>query len=320
MNRPKSTDGVRTYALAVVCTGLALVLRLAMDALWGDRLPYATFFLSVLVVSQLAGTGPSVLTMVTGFLLADWFFVNPRHSLAISTHIDAANAFFYFGLSSVMIFVSSRAREARAIERASQARVSQLAAIIESSDDAIISKTLDGKIVSWNSASTKLYGYSEEEVLGQPISLLMPPERADELAPLLERVSKGETTTHFETVRRRKNGEAIEVSLSISPVRNGEGKIVGASTIARDITERRRAQRERDELLEQLRKALAEVKTLGGLLPICAHCKKIRDDKGYWNQIELYIRQHSNANFTHSVCPECARQHYPELYGTESTQ
>src|SRR4029077_21110175 len=104
------------------------------------------------------------------------------------------------------------------------------------------------------------------------------------------------------------------VSLSVSPVLNGAGKIVGASTIARDITERKRADRERERLVGELQRALGEVKTLGGLLPICSHCKKIRDDKGYWNQIELFIRQRSDAKFTHSICPECARKHYPELF------
>jgi hypothetical protein len=71
---------------------------------------------------------------------------------------------------------------------------------------------------------------------------------------------------------------------------------------------------EREKLVGELKAALAEVKTLTGLLPICSHCKKIRDDQGYWNQIELYLREHSNANFTHSICPECARKFYPEVF------
>jgi hypothetical protein len=100
----------------------------------------------------------------------------------------------------------------------------------------------------------------------------------------------------------------------MSPVRNSDGQIAGISTIAHDIAEHKRAERERERLAGELQRALAEVKTFSGLLPICSHCKKIRDDKASWNQIELYIRERSNANFTHSVCPECAARHYPEVY------
>jgi hypothetical protein len=81
-----------------------------------------------------------------------------------------------------------------------------------------------------------------------------------------------------------------------------------------DVTDRKQAEEEREKLIQELQDALAKVKTLSGLLPICSSCKKIRDDKGYWNQIEAYIRDHSEANFSHSICPECAKELYPQLY------
>ncbi len=190
----------------------------------------------------------------------------------------------------------------------------RLAALVESSGDAIISKTLDGTILSWNTAAEKLYGYAAEEVLGRSIRLIMPPERAQEMTPLLRRVGHGEHIDHFETAHQAKGVRLVEVSLSISPIRDKNGDVIAAATIARDVTERRKAERERVHLVEQLQTALAEVKTLSGLLPICAHCKKIRDDGGYWNQIEHYIRQHSNAKFTHGICPDCSRRFYPELF------
>jgi PAS domain S-box-containing protein len=193
-----------------------------------------------------------------------------------------------------------------------------LAAIIESSDDAIIGKSLDGRIVSWNTGACKLYGYTEAGALGQPIGFLAPPERGNELAPLLERVGRGEHISHLETTQRRKDGGLVEISLSISPVRNSAGQIVGVSTIARDIAERKQAELERERLVDQLQRVLGEVKTLSGLLPICAYCKRIRDEKGSWNQIELYIRERSSANFTHSVCPECASHHYGDFLGGKS--
>jgi hypothetical protein len=85
-----------------------------------------------------------------------------------------------------------------------------------------------------------------------------------------------------------------------------------------DITERKRAEEERERLIGQLQNALAEVKTLSGLLPLCSSCKRIRDDKGYWQQIEAYIRDHSEAEFSHSVCPECAKKLYPEVFEKEA--
>src|SRR3954462_15663233 len=115
-----------------------------------------------------------------------------------------------------------------------------LAAIVESSDDAIISKDLRGIIRSWNKGAERIFGYRAEEVVGQPVSMLAPPERRNEMPDILGSIQKGERVDHFETVRRRKDGELISVSVTISPVRNRKGEIVGASKIARDITERKR--------------------------------------------------------------------------------
>src|SRR6266849_2358789 len=117
-----------------------------------------------------------------------------------------------------------------------------LASIVESSDDAIVSKDLDGIIVSWNKGAERLFGYSADEVLGKPITILIPPDRLDEEPGILARIRGGERVEHYETVRRRKDGSLIEISLTVSPVKTAEGRIVGASKIARDITDRRRAQ------------------------------------------------------------------------------
>ena len=119
-------------------------------------------------------------------------------------------------------------------------RIRELGAIVESSDDAILGRTLDGIITSWNKGAEKIYGYAENEVIGQPISILVPTDRQDELPQILGRLALGEAINNFETVRRRKDGEEIHVSLTISPIRNWEGRIVGASSVARDITGRKR--------------------------------------------------------------------------------
>jgi len=127
-------------------------------------------------------------------------------------------------------------------KRAEEARA-RLAAIVESSQDAIISKTLDGRITSWNAAAEQLFGYRAEEAIGQPITLIVPPERQDEERTILEQLRRGERIEHYETVRVAKQGRRIDVSLTISPVHDGDGQVIGASKISRDITARKWAER-----------------------------------------------------------------------------
>jgi len=126
--------------------------------------------------------------------------------------------------------------------RDSEQRLRWLAAIVESSDDAIVSKNLDGIITSWNRGAERVFGYPAEEAIGQPITIVIPEDRQSEEREILTRIRRGERIDHFETVRRRKHGSLISISLTVSPVRNAEGKIVGASKIARDITEQKRNQ------------------------------------------------------------------------------
>jgi len=129
---------------------------------------------------------------------------------------------------------------------------SQLAAIVDSSEDAIISKDLDGCIITWNAAAERIYGYPAAEAIGRPMTMLLPPDRPDEEADILNHIRRGMRFQHFETVRQRKNGQLIQVSLTISPVRDETGRIVGASHIARDISERKLAQEEIRAAKEQL--------------------------------------------------------------------
>jgi len=126
--------------------------------------------------------------------------------------------------------------------RESEQRLRWLASIVESSGDAIISKNLDGIITSWNRGAERVFGYTAEEVIGQPITIVIPQDRQDEERVILTRIRRGERIEQFETVRQRKHGSLIVVSLTVSPVKDAEGKIVGASKIARDITEQKRTQ------------------------------------------------------------------------------
>ena len=128
----------------------------------------------------------------------------------------------------------------------------RLAAIVESSDDAILSKNLDGIIASWNRGAEQLFGYTADEIVGKSVTMLIPAERIDEEPEILGRIRRGEHIDHYETVRLRKDGNLVDISLSVSPVKDGHGNIIGASKIARDITERKQAQARQDMLTREL--------------------------------------------------------------------
>ncbi|TMC74652.1 MAG: PAS domain S-box protein [Chloroflexi bacterium] len=126
-----------------------------------------------------------------------------------------------------------------------------LAEIVDSSDDAIIGKNLDGVIVSWNKGAERMYGYSADEVVGRPISILIPPDRLDELPQIMERLRRGERVDHYRTFRVRKDGKRISVSVTISPAHDSEGRVIGALSIARDVSEQERAVHDALQLREQ---------------------------------------------------------------------
>jgi len=297
---------------------------------------------------------------------------------------------------------------------------SHLADLVESSNDAIIGATLDGTITSWNKSAERLYGYTASEIIGRSHAILVPPGQPDEIPQLHERIKRGEQIDNYETVRVRKDGQKISVSIVISSVKDENGNVISCSAItrditerkliekererfftisldmlcvadtdgyfirlnpawekklgftieellskpyldfihpddrkrtlaeankiaagdvtiafenryrckdgsykwflwnaildhenqliyavARDITERKLVESEREALISELKDALTNVKVLRGLLPICSYCKSVRDDKNYWKRVEDYITEHSEALLTHGICPKC---------------
>jgi len=338
-------------------------------------------------------------------------------------------------LSAFRRRVAEMARFAIELKRKDE-KYQMLIHMIESSDDAIVTVTLDGIITSWNGGAEAIYGYKPSEIIGQSVTLLIPPEQQNELLQFLRKIEAGERINHYDAALLRKDGSGIHVSLSLSPIRDSGSRIIGASTIARDITEKKdlesrlrrnelqyrnlfqnnhatllvidpengrildanpaacryygysideitamkitdinmlspdqvfeemarakkeqrhqfffrhrlkngdvrpvevysgpveigerqllysiihdiservKAQEEREKLIVELKDALSEIKTLSGMLPICASCKKIRNDDGYWEQLEVFIRDHSDAEFSHSICPDCVKKLYPDL-------
>lgn len=167
-----------------------------------------------------------------------------------------------------------------------QQTTSLLAAIVDHSDDAIISKKLDGTLISWNKSAERLFGYKAEEAIGRHITLIVPPDRCSEEESILRRVALGERVDHFETIRRRRDGTDLDVSLTISPIRDAAGSVIGASKVARDITERKRAER-----------ALSEQARLLDLSNDAIVIRDADDRVTYWNRAatELYGFTHQEA-------------------------
>jgi PAS domain S-box-containing protein len=161
---------------------------------------------------------------------------------------DASGALV--GAVNMLVDISDRS--------AAESARAHLAAIVESSDDAIISKNLDGIVTSWNQGAERIFGYQAHEIIGQPITRIFPPYRIKEEDQILARLRRGERIDHFETVRRRKDGREIDVSLTISPVRDATGRIIGASKIARDVTEKKRAEAALRDLNDNLERRVAE--------------------------------------------------------------
>ncbi len=186
-----------------------------------------------------------------------------RNAMLVLKHVGGSkmpvlcNAAAFRDKNGEMTGVFAVARDITELKQAEQ-KLWHLAAIVESSDDAIIGKDLDDRIVSWNRCAERTYGYSAKEVVGRPISILAPPGHEAELSSFLEQIKRGETVEHLETKRLCKDGRLIDVSLTISPIRNEHGQVVGASTVARDITERKRAEQEIQKLNQDLEMRVAE--------------------------------------------------------------
>jgi PAS domain S-box-containing protein len=157
--------------------------------------------------------------------------------------------------------------ERKRVEQAKQ----QLVSIVESAEDAIVSKNLDGIIITWNPAAERMFGYKKEEIVGRPITVLIPAGQRDEEPEILRRVKNGERIEHYETTRQRKDGSLIEISLTVSPIRNTEGAVVGASKIVRDITERRQSQLQQALLLREMSHRVKNLFTVvSSLVTLCA--------------------------------------------------
>ncbi|MFY9689336.1 MAG: PAS domain S-box protein [Candidatus Acidiferrales bacterium] len=229
------SKAVFRYSLAVVAAVFALVLRYLLTPLLGHQNPYHTVWLAVVFAAWYCGLGPSIVTTILTALGVNYWFLPPIRSFNVADRTD------WYGLIAFVVFSGAIIALGESNRRGFAAR-SRLAAIVESSDDAIVSKNLSGVITSWNKGAERVFGHTAEEAIGRHITLIIPSDRNAEEAMILDRIRRGQPVEHFETVRVRKDGTHVDVSLTISPVRDSTGRVIGASKVARDVTERKRVE------------------------------------------------------------------------------
>ena len=183
--------------------------------------------------------------------------------------------------------------------------------IIATMSDLLFLIRPNGEITSINQSVTEVLGFDEEDVIRRSVTDYVSGKAVQDLFGGREGKNG---LRHLEATLMAKDGARIPAGVAISTLKEKDGSLAGYVFIVRDMTEQKKAEAEREALIEELQEALANVKTLKGLLPICSGCKKIRNDKGYWQQVEGYIKEHTEADFSHGICDDCAKQLYPEAF------
>ena len=240
-----------------------------------------------------------------------------------SALISAASAVFFGVVAAVIAMQAARIlgriidkaeAERRVAEEALRRAEKKYRGIFENAMEGIYQSSPEGQLIEVNPALARIFGYASPEELKNaitaiPDSIYKDPKRRLEFIDTV----REHGSAVFEIQVLRKDGSTGWISDNMRVIHNGDGRITHFEGIAEDITEQKRAEQEREGLIDQLQDALANVKTLSGLLPICSHCKNIRNDEGYWQKLEAYFHEHSGTQFSHGICPDCRTKHYSEF-------
>lgn len=225
------------YGSAMLAAWVALSLWTFSPVL--SRHPFALFLTAVVVTARFFGLGPALLCCAVSTACLDFLVFLPRYRFAVNTRDDVERLAVFVALA---VLVGTLARQRTRAELKAERTMREMAAIVECSDDAIFSTSPDGIIQSWNHGAERLYGFSAEEAVGSPVTILAPDERRAEVEHNRHVLNRGGSVESYQTERMRKNGTLIPVLLTVSPLRNHSGQIVGASAIARDISAQRRSE------------------------------------------------------------------------------
>jgi PAS domain S-box-containing protein len=274
-------DPFIVYGAAFGAILIATLIRWAMGGFVHDRIPFTTYYPAIVVATLLGGFWLGMLASVLSAAIAWWLFMSPIFGFALdAAQLTSLITFIFvcFLLVGTVTALNS-AIDLLLVEidhrQKTQFALGQFRAVAENSQDAIVTKDLNGIITSWNKGAERIFGYEADEVIGKPISLLIPAERHDEEPAILERIRCGQRIEHYETVRRRKDGGLIDISLTVSPLADASGTIVGASKIARDITDKKRAQIRQELLLREMGHRVKNAFTLvNGIVGLSARYAK----------------------------------------------
>jgi len=240
----------KTYAIALLTSVLTIGIKLFLDRYIGNSYPFLLLLPAILISAWYGGLGPGLLATALTALAGDFLFLPPTRSVMLSGS-NAVRVFAFVCAGILLSLLLEARRRAMELERRARAETeaerkqaesarAYLAAIVQSSEDAIVSKDLEGIVTSWNPAAEHIYGYTAEEMIGQSEARVIPPELPEELPTILRRIRAGERIEPYETFRLRKDGTRVHLSITVSPIRDSAANIIGASAIARDITEQKR--------------------------------------------------------------------------------
>jgi PAS domain S-box-containing protein len=211
-------------------------------------------------------------------------------------------------MSDPAVDVEALRRELAAL----RARTEILPLILDESTDPIFAILEDGTYRYVNQAFAAPFGKRPQEIIGKRIYDVFPPDEAEKRMVVVRQAFATGETVVFDVRVPLPSGDIFFIT-SVKPIKDEAGQVRFVICISKDITERKKSDEERERLIADLQHAVTKIRTLSGMFPICASCKKIRDDRGYWTQIEEYIRDHSEAEFSHGICPECATRLYPGI-------
>jgi PAS domain S-box-containing protein len=306
---PERSNLLRDLLVAFVAVATVTGLRLWLIPVLYDRAAFLLFGLAVMITAWMGGRRVGLITTTLATLVGLLLFVRMfPESNSSSLQNEASAALFAVEGCGISLLAgqlhAQRSRAKQEAQDATQAR-NEISDLIESIPDGFQAFDADFRLTFMNRASERVLDRNAGQVLGTTIWKQLP-ALDTEVEQLLQRVmlerTSGFCETYYAPVERW-------FSFHVSPFREG------ISMLFRDISQRKNAEAERERLIRELQAALAHVRTLRGLIPICAWCKRIRNDHGYWEQLEAYIKNHSEANFTHGMCPDCAREQTEALAG-----
>jgi len=320
------------YGVALLATAVATLARVLLDPLLGDALPFVTYFVAALVTGWFVGGRPAALVIALGLVVGLALFLEPTGLLTLRRQNDLVRVFLYLlvgmtiaGLTGSVRVAWERARAAAAAAAENEQRYERLVAVLPVA--VLLNK--GGRITFANPAALALFGAERgEQIVGRSVFDLFHPDDHGEMRERMEALRRGDEIPVTERRIVRLDGGLADVA-GVGAMYSESGEPV-IEVVLHDITERKRAEaevRRVNEGLEErvrertreLQEALDSVRRLQGLLPICAWCKKVRDDQDYWHEVESYVTRHSEARFSHGICPACYDQEMGKLKaGAES--